>query len=323
MRENTPPASPFQAVEEDDLVEFDEEEDELIYLGDADEVLARMEEMGEENDDDDEDAADDELGAIAEDDEEGESSEPRRDDAVITFKKHLGPVFCGALHPSEDVAVTGGEDDKAYVWATDTGEVVFEVTGHKDSVISAVFSTDGIYLATGDMAGEIQVFKVAQGYKKVWEFSMGDMSWMKWHTAANVLMAGCESGEVYVWRIPSGDCKVLQGNGEKSEIGELTADGKKLIVGYGDGAIKVWDIKTSTSVQTIEAYSTLGHTAAVTSIAADPDNGMFLSGSEDGKILIASSSGPVSNLYPSAGTVEALAFCSEADFKLVACGRHS
>jgi angio-associated migratory cell protein len=67
------------------------------------------------------------------------------------------------------------------------------------------------------MAGDIQVFKVAQNYKKVWEYSMGDMAWMKWHSGANVLLGGSEAGETYIWRIPSGDCKVLQGHGFKSE----------------------------------------------------------------------------------------------------------
>lgn len=149
---------------------------------------------------------------------------------------------------------------------------------------------------------------------------MGDMSWMRWHTAANVLLAGGEAGEVYVWRIPSGDCKVLQGNGYKSEVGELTNDGKKLIVGYGDGTIKLWDIKASSVLQEILADSSFGHSSAITSIAADPDNGIFLSGSEDGKILIAGASGALGNLMPNSGSVESLAFCPESDIKLVACG---
>lgn len=115
--------------------------------------------------------------------------------------------------------MTGGEDDKAYVWSTENADIVFEVAGHNDSVVAAEFSSDGAYLATGDMAGKIQVFKLAQNYKLVWDFEMGDMSWMQWHLAANVLFAGADTGETYVWRIPTGDCKVLDGNGHKSENG--------------------------------------------------------------------------------------------------------
>lgn len=39
-----------------------------------------------------------------------------------------------------------------------------------------------------------------------------------------------------------------------------------------------------------------------------------------GKIMIANSSGPVTNLFPSAGSVEALSFCPEKELKLVGCG---
>ena len=146
-----------------------------------------------------------------------ENNLPERDDSELTFEKHTDSLFCGNFHPNGELAVTGGEDDKAFVWKVETGEVVLEITEHKDSVIAAEFSYDGNYLATGDMAGEIRAFKVDKNYKKVWEFSMGDMCWMKWHSKANVLMAGSDSGEIYIWRIPSGDCKVLQGAGHKCE----------------------------------------------------------------------------------------------------------
>lgn len=317
MRDNTPPASPFYS-NDDKYEEFNENEDELIYLGDADEVLNALEAANN----DEENSSDDELIEMHDGlpPVQEEFEQPLHDDAVVTFSKHTGPVFCGALHPNEDLAVTGGEDDKAYVWATDTGEIVYEVTGHNDSVTAVDFSYDGNYLATGDMAGNLQVFKVHQNYKKVWEFAMGDMAWMKWHRGANVLMAGGETGEVYVWRIPSGDCKVLQGNGHKAEIGELMADGKRLIVGYGNGTVKLWDIKTNTTIQEVVADSTFGHSGAVTCAAVDLDNNLYLTGSEDGKVVISGSSGALGNLNPDAGSIESLACCSETDLKILACG---
>lgn len=318
MRNNTPPSSPFFERgdrNEDDEIEDDDEDDELIYVGDADEVLNQLEQQVSDDDDDNEREDFNDVEQMNEQD-----YVPLKDDAFLTFTGHTGPVFCGSLHPTQQLAVTGGEDDRAFVWSTETGNVVFNVTGHKDSVVAAEFSPDGNYLATGDMAGFIQVFKLPQDYKLVWEFEMGDLSWLKWHTAANVLLGGADSGETYVWRIPSGDCKVLQGNGDKSECGALTADGKSLIVGYADGTVKLWDIKSSSVLQEISAGSALGHTEAITSIVPDPDNGRFLTGSEDGKILIANNSGPLSNLFPNAGSIEALSFCMEDELKLVACG---
>lgn len=85
---------------------------------------------GHESEDEDE-----ELSSILH-----ETSGPSRDDAIITFSSHEMPVFCGSFHPTQNLAVTGGEDDKAFVWSTETGNVVHSIAGHKDTVIAAEFS---------------------------------------------------------------------------------------------------------------------------------------------------------------------------------------
>lgn len=85
-------------------------------------------------------------------------AEAEQDDSELTFSKHSGKhlasmpwlsgtwppdlkiflspgsVFCVALDPATNsLAVTGGEDDKAYVWRLSDGEVLLECTGeHTD-----------------------------------------------------------------------------------------------------------------------------------------------------------------------------------------------
>jgi angio-associated migratory cell protein len=238
--------------------------------------------------------------------EEIEDFVPERDDSILTFKKHSDALFCGSFNPDGTMAVTGGEDDKAFVWAVDTGEVVFEVAEHKDSVIAAEFSYDGTFLATGDMAGEIKCFKVEKDYKKVWEFSMGDMSWMKWHRKANVLLAGSETGEVYIWRVPSGDCKVLQGAGEKCEVAVFTNDDKKLAAGYGDGTFKLWDVKNQQVmlnippiIKTAENEEDTLPPPSITTIDVDNENQLIITGGLDGTAKIIGTNGLI-GILPSA-----------------------
>ena len=56
-----------------------------------------------------------------------------KDDAEMVFRKHTGSVFCVNLDPvTASMAVTGGEDDKAFVWKVHDGQVLFECTGKKD-----------------------------------------------------------------------------------------------------------------------------------------------------------------------------------------------
>lgn len=80
------------------------------------------------------------------------------------------------MEPKEGkLVVSGGEDDKAYVWNITDGEILFECGNHNDSVTCALFSHDGTYVATGDMSGLIQVWKVATK-AVVWSFEMGDLN---------------------------------------------------------------------------------------------------------------------------------------------------
>ena len=44
-----------------------------------------------------------------------------------------GPVFCVALDPKEGkLAVSGGEDDRAFIWQTLNGNTLLECTGREN-----------------------------------------------------------------------------------------------------------------------------------------------------------------------------------------------
>ncbi|XP_050309568.1 angio-associated migratory cell protein [Anthonomus grandis grandis] len=170
------------------------------------------------------------------------------DISKLTFSKHTKSVFNCAISKDQKLAVTGGEDDIAYVWSTDTGNVVFECTGHKDSVTEVGFNYNDQYIATGDMAGMIQVWSI-KDRKLVWCFEGDDMEWLTWHPLANVLLCGCQTGDIYVWQIPSGNCKVLPApSNVSSTCGKVLPNGKQLLAGYQDGQLRLWDIKESAAI---------------------------------------------------------------------------
>lgn len=171
---------------------------------------------------------DEEMEDTYDDGDEMESDMPKPEDlAALAFEKHNGSVFCCDIHPNGKIAATGGEDDKAYVWSVETGEILMECINHKDSIIFVGFSFDGAYLATVDMGGLVQVWKcklednVKESWPVVFEYETGDLTWSLWHFGARVLICGTDGGDIFVFKIPSGETKVLQGLNLKTECGKV------------------------------------------------------------------------------------------------------
>lgn len=168
------------------------------------------------------------------------------DTALLTLQKHSKAVFSSDLSNDDKIAVTGGEDDLAYLWNTETGDILFECSGHKDSVTEVSFNFDSQYVATADMAGMIQVWSMYDK-KLVWCYEGDDMEWLLWHPAGNVLFCGCHSGDIYLWQIPQGNCKLLVAqNIASTSCAKVLPNGKQLLAGYEDGCLRLWNIKECT-----------------------------------------------------------------------------
>jgi WD40 repeat protein len=59
--------------------------------------------------------------------------------------------------------LSGGGDDKAFLWNANNGEIVYELSGHTDSVSDVGFSFDGKYVATASYDSTVKVFETSTG----------------------------------------------------------------------------------------------------------------------------------------------------------------
>lgn len=296
-QQDTPPSS----LNGDEISNMDDEG--IIYYDEMEEIQLDDEYMDDET-------------------EQDEDMVPPDDHATLVFSKHVGSVFCSDLHPGGKIAVTGGEDDKAYVWSVETGEVVMDCTGHKDSVIFVGFSFDGTYLATADMSGVIKVWKCNIDNQEPWtivfEYEADDLSWGLWHFGARVLIFGVTSGDIYVFKIPTGDTKVLQGHNIKVECGKMFRDGTRLAAGYEDGAVKIWDLKSSTVLHQVPANV---HQSRVTAIDTHPENNLMASISTDGKVILTTSNnGKIVGQLETENDLETVAFAENPQLGYLALG---
>ena len=122
---------------------------------------------------DDEGEDGDQFHGFEQEGEEGGPSESivYEDNSLQHFPSHEKSVFTVSMHPSQPLAVSGGEDDLGYIWNVETGETIVKLTGHEDSVTAAAFSSDGEMVATGGMGGKVRLWRrVGKENWNQWEF---------------------------------------------------------------------------------------------------------------------------------------------------------
>merc|ERR1719483_801806 len=82
-----------------------------------------------------------------------------------------------------------------------------------------------------------------------------------------------------MWKIPSGDSKLLTGAGARAECGTLLSDGKRAVVGYGDGTLRQFDLKSGETQMNMVSSC---HIDSVNCVAAHPGREVVVSGGMDG-----------------------------------------
>ncbi|KAG5319273.1 AAMP protein, partial [Pseudoatta argentina] len=214
------------------------------------------------------------------------------DDAVRVFRGHKShhAVFCCSLSKNGDLMATGGEDDKGYLWNTNTGESILSTgDSHNDSVIFSDFNYNDKYVVTVDMRGKIKLWRISDK-TCVWETAlMNDINWIKWHPFSDILVTGVETGEVYMLKTRTDDCKIFaQGSGIKSEAGIILPDGKRAAIGYENGMIHVIDLKSNTLVSITSPDQTrlYGHSSNIIALDCYMDNNLLISVSVESQTIL-------------------------------------
>jgi len=199
---------------------------------------------------------------------------------LLRFQATKTLFFCCNFDSTAQYAVSGGQDDTAFVWETATGNTKFECTGHSESVIAASFSHDSKYVATADMNGLIQVWEM-ESASQVWSFDCSEVTWLQWLHKENSLIVGSTDGTCLVkWNVPEGDTSFFPPTGFGTSAGCICLNDEKVAIGYSDGTVKLWNLKDQSLVGTV--MGALGHRSSITSVKFHPDNALIVTGSEDG-----------------------------------------
>ncbi|KAG9087986.1 hypothetical protein FRC06_002271 [Ceratobasidium sp. 370] len=272
--------------------------------------------LAEVNDDPDGDHPMDEDDDEPGEEEQGQDEVVWEDNSIQQFTAHGGSseesksVFAVATHPTEPLAVSGGEDDLGYIWDLNTGEVVVKLTGHTDSVAAVGFNADGQMVATGGMDGHVRLWRhvAKSGNWRTWEFLTdvqgpdevvltpadarfgmdGGITALGVNSASTVAVVGGADGAVRVVNLTKGDViGALESHAEGESVeciafvspaatGTGTTDLELVVTAATDGKIFVSDLNTRRLRTTL-----LGHEDAVTSLTVHDDGRLITSSSSD------------------------------------------
>ncbi|KAG6827452.1 hypothetical protein H0H92_011720 [Tricholoma furcatifolium] len=238
------------------------------------------EEMEDENDQEEHFISQDDIleevvddGDIPMDEDEGDeetSSGPLENNSVQIFPEHRKSVFAVAAHPTQPLAVSGGEDDLGYVWDITDGEIIVKLTGHADSVTCVAWSSDGEMVSTGGMDGKIRIWRrVGTENYRTWEFltelqGPDEVMFLKWHPKGSVLLAGSNDSTLWLWQC------------------------KRIISACADGTLIFWDPRSPTPVFKLTPQDARFDLDGVTSLKVNPSSTLAVIGGASGGVRVIS-----------------------------------
>jgi ribosome assembly protein SQT1 len=279
-----PDANDDQMMDDTGTAGYDTDQDEgpvFINPDDVTEVINFEDDEAPPSDSDDDaemDAEGGAAGSMATEEEEVVDSPQLH----VRFASHQDSVYGVANHPTQEgLILSGGGDDKAYLWNAVDGAPIAELAGHTDSIIAVAFSTDGSLCATGGMDGSVKIWDGLTGaFQRTLEGPSEQIEWIKWHSKGNVILAGCGDCTCWMWLATTGACmQVFAGHEGSVTCGSFTSSGKAVVTGSSDGSLRIWNPKSGACMHTFSGH--YWHEAAINVLAVHPTSPVVITGGQD------------------------------------------
>ncbi|MGC1246708.1 MAG: WD40 repeat domain-containing protein, partial [Spirulinaceae cyanobacterium] len=138
-------------------------------------------------------------------------------------------------------------------------------------------------LATGDAAGQILLWQVANGQQLLsCQGQTGRVKTLAFNPPGDLLASGGEDCRLRLWQVATGQClQIWSGHENPINCLSFSEDNSFLASGSDDQTIKIWDIKTGECLQTL-----CGHNKRIHSLCFSPNNQILASSSDDQTVRI-------------------------------------
>jgi WD40 repeat protein len=205
------------------------------------------------------------------------------------FRNYIDRSYVvGASNISSDgqMLVTVLDNHVVRILKVETGEVLKDLEGHKDKVVTALFSPDDSHVLTYSQVTDESASKVGDNTARVWNVETGD-EFRKFDHDHPVICAAfsldgtkvvtASERSIDVWSVANGNLvKTLSGHTNDVTYVDFNSDSTLVISVAMDRTVRIWDIANEELINTFR-----GHWGETTRCDTSHDSSLVLSTSND------------------------------------------
>jgi WD40 repeat protein len=161
---------------------------------------------------------------------------------TATFKGHSKSVTCLAFSPDEKHVVTGSNDTTAIIWDI-RGKKLCQLKGHTGGLIMTEFSKGGDSVVTASVDNTIRMWNLKGALLKVISIKGQPLESVQSFPGGREFLCISEDGKIFKLSIEGQSESISISSKQVSmSVARLSSDGKRLIVGYLDNTISIFDL---------------------------------------------------------------------------------
>ena len=215
--------------------------------------------------------------------------------ATAQLRGHGGPVRALAVAPGGTLAISGGFDQSAILWAIDSGTALTVLRFHDGAVNAVAAPSEGSFL-TASEDGRIALWRTGQpDPDRIFIEHTGPVAALSVSPDGSLLASASWDGTARIRPMSGGPARMLEGHqGNVNAVGFLP-DGRPVTAGY-DATVRIWPrADDPDGVPVVFTFPTILNALAVT-----PDGEVAVAGGDalvrllrpDGSVRVAVDVGP-------------------------------